>query len=73
MVTYFFQGIKQVLDETILMKRTTPLFCKELVLSQRTGMNGTATAADDKEVLTIFRSMKIAVSHFLGDKKYLSA
>ena len=73
MITYFFQGIRQVSDETILMKRATPFFCKEIVLNQRTGMIGTATAADDKELLVIFRGMKSAGSHFLGDKKYLSA
>ena len=37
------------------------------------GINFTAIAADDEEVLVIFRSMKSGVSHFVGDKKYLSA
>ena len=36
-------------------------------------INCTVIAADDEEVLVIFRSMKSAVSHFVGDKKYLSA
>ena len=36
-------------------------------------INITAIAADDEEVLVSFRSMKSAVSHFVGDKKYLSA
>ena len=36
-------------------------------------MIGTGTAADDEEVLVILPSMKSAMSHFVGDKKYLSA
>ena len=55
------------------MERATSLFSKEVVLDQRTGMIGMATAAGDEEVLVILRSMKSAVSHFVGDKKYLSA
>ena len=51
----------------------TPLFPEQDVLDQGTGMIGMATAVDDKEVLVILRSMKSAVSHFVGDKKYLSA
>ena len=53
----------------ILMERATSLFSKEVVLDQRTGMIGMATAADDEEVLVILRSMKSAVSHFVGYKK----
>ena len=56
----------------ILMDRATPLFSKEVVLDQRTGMIGTATTADDEEVMVILRSMKSAESHFAGDKKYFS-
>ena len=52
---------------------TTPLFSEQDELDQRTGMIGTATAAHDKEVLVILRSMKSAVNHFIGDKKYLSS
>ena len=33
---------------------TTPLFSEQDELDQRTGMIGTATAADNKEVLVIF-------------------
>ena len=73
MITYLFQGIKQVLDEMILMERATPLFSNEVVLDQRTGMIGKATAADDEQVLVIVCSIKSAVSHFAGDKKYLSS
>ena len=69
---FFFQGNKEVLYEMILLERATPLFSKEVVLDQRTDMIGTATAADDEEVLVILRSIKSAVSHFVGDKKYLS-
>ena len=54
------------------MKRATPLFAVLwflvvflVVLYQRTGMIGTATAADDEEALVILRSMKSAVSHFV--------
>ena len=54
----------------ILLERATPLFSKEVVLDQRTDMIGTATAADDEEVLVILRSVKSAVSHFVADKKY---
>ena len=69
----FFQGNEDVLYEMILMGRATPLFSKEVVLDQRTGMIETATAADDKEVLVILRSIKRSVSHFVEDKKCLSA
>ena len=68
-----FQGNKAVLYEMSLMERATPIFSQEVVLDQRTGMIGTATAADDEEVLVILRRMKSAVGHFVGDKKYLSA
>ena len=40
---------------------------------QATGMIGTATPADDQEVLVILRSMKSAVSDLVEDKKNLSA
>ena len=50
---------------------TTPSFSEQDELDQRT--IGTATAADDKEVLVILRSMKSAISHFVGHKKYMSA
>jgi len=49
----------------------TPLFSEQGVLDQGTGMTGMATAVDDKEVLVILCRMKSAVSHFIGDKKYL--
>ena len=68
----FFQGSKEVLYEMILLDKATLLFSKEVVLDQRTGMIGTATAADDEQVLVILRSMKSAVNHFVGDKKYFS-
>ena len=51
------------------MERATPLFSEEVALDQGTGMIGTATVADDEEVLVILRSMTSAVSHFVGDKK----
>ena len=69
MITYFFQGNKEVLREMILLEGATPLYSKEVVLDQRTGIIGTATAADDEEVLVILRSIRSAVSHFIGDKK----
>ena len=69
----FFQGNEEDLDEMIGMERATPLFFEEVALDQGTGLIGTATAADDEEVLVILCSMKSAVSHFVGDKKYLSA
>ena len=50
-----------------------PLFSEQDELDQRTGMIGTATAADDNEVLVILRRMKSAISHFVGHKKNLSA
>ena len=56
----------------ILLEEASRLFSKEVVLDQRTGMIGKATAADDEQVLVILRSMKNAVSHFVGDKKYFS-
>ena len=49
--------------------RTTPSLSEQDVLGHRTGMIGMTTAADDKEVLVILRSMKSVVSHFVGDKK----
>ena len=58
MITYFLRGKKEGSDEMIVMERAVPLFSGEVVLDQRTGMIGTATAADDKEVLVILRSMK---------------
>ena len=70
---FFFQGNGEDSDEMIGMERATPLFSKEVALDQGTGMIGTATVADDEEVLVILRSMKSAVSHFVDDKKYLSA
>ena len=72
MITYFLQGRKQGSDEMIVMERAVPLFSGEVVLDQRTGMIGTATAGDDLELEVILHSMKSAVSHFVGDKKYLS-
>ena len=73
MITYLFQGKGEDPDEMIGMERATPLSPEEVALDQGTGMIGTATAAHDEEVLVILRSMKSAVSHFVGDKKYLSA
>ena len=62
------------------MKRATPLFVVLVflgvvlvVLYQRTGLIGQATAADDEEVLVILDSVKSAVSHFVEDKKIWSA
>ena len=72
MVTYFFQGEEQYSDEMIGMERATSLSSEEVAHYEGAGMTGTATAADDEEVLVILRSMKSAVSHFVGDKKYLS-
>ena len=71
MVTFFFcfcffQGNEEDSDEMIGMERATPLFSEEVPLDQGTGMIGTTTAADDEEVLVILRSMKSAVSHFVG-------
>ena len=68
MITYFFQGKEEDSDEMIGMERTTCLSFEEVAHYQATGMIGTATAADDEEVLVILRSMKSAVSHFVGDK-----
>ena len=68
-ITYFFQGNKVFLYELISLEGATPLFPKEVVLDQRTGMIGMATAGDDLEVLVILRTIKSAVSHFVGDKK----
>ena len=73
MITYFFQGDEEDSDEMIGMERATSLSFEEVGHYEGTGMIGTATAADDEEVLVILRSMKSAVSHFVGDKKYLSA
>ena len=55
------------------MERVTSSFPEEVAHYQATGMIGTSTAADDEEVLVILRSMKSVASHFVGDKKYLSA
>ena len=56
----------------ISLEGATSLFSKEVVLDQRTGMIGTATAGDDLEVEVILHSMESAVSYFVGDKRYLS-
>ena len=53
----FFQGKKVDSDTMIRMERATPLFSEDVVLDQRTGMIGTATAADDEEVLVILHSI----------------
>ena len=71
-ILYFFQVNEKDSDE-IGMERATPLISGEVLLDQRTGMIGTVTAADDEVVMVILRSMKSAVGHFVGDKKYLSA
>ena len=74
MITFFFfQGKEEDSDELIGMERATCLSSEEGAHYQATGMTGTATAADDEEVLVILRSMKSVASHFVGDKKYLSA
>ena len=73
MITYFFKGKEEGSDKMTGMERATSLFSGEVVLDQKTSMIGTVTAADDEEVLVILHSMKSAVSHFVGDKKYLSA
>ena len=73
MITYFFQSKKGDSDEMSRMERATSLSCENVAHDQGTGMIGTATAADDEEVVVILRSMKSAVRHFVGDKKYLSA
>ena len=70
MITFFFfHGKEEYSDEMIVIEGATPLFSEEVVLDQRTGMIGMATAADDKEVRVILRSIKSTVSHFVGDKK----
>ena len=69
MITYFFQGNEEDSDEMIGKGKAAPLFSGKDELDQRTGMIGTATVADDEEVLVILRSMKSAVNHFVGDKK----
>ena len=65
----FFQGEKEDSDEMIGTERATSLSSEEVALDQRTGMIGPATDSDDEEVLVILRSMKSAVSHFVGYKK----
>ena len=55
------------------MKRESCLSSEEVAHHQATGMIGTATAADDEEVVVILRSMKSVASHFVGVKNYLSA
>ena len=55
------------------MESAASLSSKEVTHYQGTGVIGTATTADDEEVLVIFRSMKSAVSIFVGDKKYMRA
>ena len=72
MITYFFQGKEEDSDKMIRMKRATLSFSDKVAHYQKTGMIGPATDSDDVEVLVILRSMKSAVSHFVGDKKYLS-
>ena len=72
-ITYFFQGKEEESDMMIGMERATCLSSEEVTHNQLSGMIDTATAADDEEVQVIFRSMKSAISHFVGDKKYLSA
>ena len=69
MITYLFQGKEEDSDEMIGMERATCLSSENVSHYQATGMIGTATAADDEEVLVILRSMKSAVSPFVGDKK----
>ncbi|XP_067027390.1 uncharacterized protein [Acropora muricata] len=44
-------GNEEDSDEMIRMERATPLFSEEVALDQATGMIGTATVADDEEVL----------------------
>ena len=73
MITYFFQGEEEDSDEMIGMERATSLCSEQVARDESTVMIGIATATDDEEVLVILRSMKSAVSHFVGDKKYLSA
>ena len=73
MITYFFQSKEEESNEMIGMERATSLSSEEVAHYQGTGMIGTATAADDEKALVILRSMKNAVRHFVGDKKYLSA
>ena len=51
---------------------TTPLLSEQDVHGDRTDMIGMTTAVDSKEVLVILHSMKSAVSHFVGDRKYYS-
>ena len=70
LLCFFFQGKEEDSDKMIRMERATPLFSEQVVLNQRTDMIGMATAADDKEVLVILCSMKSAINHFIGDKKY---
>ena len=53
----FFQGKKVDSDTMIRMERATPLFSEDVMLDQRTGVIGTATAADDEGVLVILHSI----------------
>ena len=53
----FFQVKKVDSDTMIRMEGATPLFSEDVILDQRTGMIGTATAADDEEVLVILHSI----------------
>ena len=68
MSTYIFQGKEEDSDEMIGMERATCLPSEEVAHCQATGMIGTATAADDEEVVVILRNMKSVASHFVGDK-----
>lgn len=43
----FIEGEEEDSDKIIRIKRATPLFSEDVVLDQRTGMIGTASAADD--------------------------
>ena len=69
----FFQVKEKDSNEIIEMERATSLSSEEVAQYQGTGMIGRTTAADDEEALVILRSMESAVSHFNGDKNYLSA
>ena len=73
MITFLFQVKEKDSDEMIEMERATSLSSEEVTQYQGTDMIGRTTAADDEEALVILRSMESAVSHFNGDKNYLSA
>ena len=57
MITYFFKGKEEDLDEMIGMQRATPSSSEEVALDQETCIIETGTAADHKGVLLILHSI----------------